>query len=285
MPSKTQTQLHRIQKPKHNTTPSGMDNSCLIIITLWVAITQSMAQNNESPSPLLLSPHCPDKCGNVSIPYPFGLVDGCYLEEDDPTKYLYYKIKCNDSVTPPMPIFGNSEVMNISLDGEMRAKSYISFSCYDSSFQFNTTYENRYTLGSCNDLEDVKDGSCNGVGCCQASLPDGVNDISTRLGSFSNHTKVYDFNPCSVAFVVASDAFKFQKRKLTYDLNYYLDHVKSPVVIDWAVGTENCSVAQAKGNSLCKNNTICEDPKNQVGYRCKCNKGFTGNPYLPQGCT
>uniref|UniRef100_A0A0E0QWW2 Protein kinase domain-containing protein n=1 Tax=Oryza rufipogon TaxID=4529 RepID=A0A0E0QWW2_ORYRU len=39
-------------------------------------------------------PGCPDKCGNISIPYPFGVKEGCYFD-------MTFSIACNLSTTPP----------------------------------------------------------------------------------------------------------------------------------------------------------------------------------------
>ncbi|TKV94529.1 hypothetical protein SEVIR_9G301500v4 [Setaria viridis] len=39
-------------------------------------------------------PGCPDKCGNISIPYPFGTKAGCYFDDT-------FSVTCNLSTTPP----------------------------------------------------------------------------------------------------------------------------------------------------------------------------------------
>jgi hypothetical protein len=39
-------------------------------------------------------PGCPDKCGNISIPYPFGTKAGCYFDKT-------FSVTCNLSTTPP----------------------------------------------------------------------------------------------------------------------------------------------------------------------------------------
>lgn len=38
----------------------------------------------------MAKPRCPDKCGNVTIPYPFGVGSSCYYNE-------WYEITCNSS--------------------------------------------------------------------------------------------------------------------------------------------------------------------------------------------
>ncbi|KAF7099205.1 hypothetical protein CFC21_100868 [Triticum aestivum] len=42
-------------------------------------------------------PGCPDRCGDVSIPYPFGTKDGCFLPG--------FQIICNDTFHPPRAFF------------------------------------------------------------------------------------------------------------------------------------------------------------------------------------
>ncbi|KAH9607353.1 hypothetical protein KSS87_010610, partial [Heliosperma pusillum] len=279
-----------------------------------------------SPSSLVIAPHCTSKCGNLTIPYPFGIEDGCYfIDKDNPNFYHpIMKLTCNDThYDPPQLILGsNLEILGISLqDPEIRIMNYISFSCYDGGestisfktwlrlgvFTLSSTKNNLIATGcdtyawfygvrhgepystgcmtECTKLQNVVDGDCNGVGCCEASLPNAVTNITVIAKSFYNHTNV-DFNPCSAAYPVAKDAFVFKRSNLTQTSGFYSKYPMLPVVFNWGIGTKNCSLAKAKGNCLCKNNTICSDLKtDQDGYRCDCETGFTGNPYLPRGCT
>uniref|UniRef100_A0A803M5H6 EGF-like domain-containing protein n=1 Tax=Chenopodium quinoa TaxID=63459 RepID=A0A803M5H6_CHEQI len=148
-------------------------------------------------------------------------------------------------------------------------------------------------ITGCFSESDVS-SKCEGLGCCQASIPDGVSNITLKAGTIMNHTYVVDFNPCSVAFVVAKDhlqqshsdemLFTIQSF-LKKDVSLYKDasELLYPAVYDWSIGTKDCKSAKAEGEQLlCKGNTKCvDDLPGQWGYRCECKPGFTGiNPYL-----
>lgn len=93
----------------------------------------------------------------------------------------------------------------------------------------------------CPILSNVVDGSCSGVGCCEVGFPDGLKNISMQVHSISNHSQVWDFNPCDYAFVVEKSEFNFSTAYLKNLPNKTL-----PMVLDWAVGNQTCEKAQNK---------------------------------------
>ncbi|KAB1199894.1 Wall-associated receptor kinase 2 [Morella rubra] len=56
------------------------------------------------------------------------------------------------------------------------------------------------------------------------------------------------------------------------------------VVFDWVIGNDTCVNAQTRLDYACGGHNTCYNSDNSNGYRCKCEEGYDGNPYLPDGC-
>lgn len=252
-------------------------------------------------------PGCPDKCGNLTISYPFGRL----------SHHLQHIHR-----NPPTALWGNIIVTAFSLDeAEMQVLQYIARDCYDK--QGNNTYNNdpwlslpppftisdtknkfiavgcdtyalfkgfrgeeRYITGCisfCDSLSSVDQDSCSGVGCCQTNIPSGMKNRTVELTSYNNsHLDIWGFNPCSYAFIVEEAEFKFSNK--TFQQLASLETV--PMIFNWAIGVEEdpCDEAQKRQDYVCKGNSTCVNPINRSGYVCKCKKGYEGNPYHPNGC-
>uniref|UniRef100_K4ALQ2 Protein kinase domain-containing protein n=1 Tax=Setaria italica TaxID=4555 RepID=K4ALQ2_SETIT len=66
----------------------------LRLATVAVVLSISWATAAADLRRPITLPGCPDKCGNISIPYPFGTKDGCYFDDT-------FSVTCNLSTTPP----------------------------------------------------------------------------------------------------------------------------------------------------------------------------------------
>lgn len=253
-------------------------------------------------------PGCEETCGNLSIPYPFGTREGCYLNN-------LYLITCNNS--RPYLRHGDADVLEISYEGQLRINSKMAYDCYDSQGNQTLHYQHelallsfsisskrnkftaigcdtnamiqgsvgqRYMTGCmslCENLKDVKNGSCSGIGCCQTSIPDEVKDFFITIDSFFHHLSVYNFSRCSYAFVVEEDGYNFSST----DLYKLRKESQFPMVLDWAIGNSSCLEARTNATTyLCQENSVCYDSQNGPGYNCKCSEGYSGNPYLKDGC-
>eukprot|EP00257_Ricinus_communis_P017027 XP_015575365.1 putative wall-associated receptor kinase-like 16 [Ricinus communis] len=267
----------------------------------------------------IAKPGCQDRCGNISIPYPFGLTDDCYYDEE-------FLITCDESFDPPKAFLTAStiNVTEITLDGKMHILQYVSRDCYNTSSGMDAgdnSESSRLTLSKfiisdtdnifvaigcntqatvlgyladandfayqvgcmsmCNSLEYVPNDTCSGIGCCQTSLAKGVNYFNVTVSNFENKPSIADFSPCSFAFLIQTQSFKFSSTNFT-DLRTV---VKVPLVLDWTISNHTCATLREKMlYNTCQGNSTCQDPENGSGYRCKCLDGYEGNPYLPNGC-
>ncbi|XP_054813256.1 wall-associated receptor kinase 2-like [Prosopis cineraria] len=252
-----------------------------------------------------LKARCDSKCGNVSIPYPFGTREGCFR---DPS----FLITCNSSSGFPIPYLrkGNIRVLNISLHpAEMRVSTLVPYDCYYPNgtnhrrkstltlkkFAISNTKNKFYVVGCdtyacligndfatgcvsvCSNLTHMTNGSCSGVGCCTTTFPQAIRNFNLSIGSYENHTHVLAFNPCSYAFVAEDGSFNFT----TQDLLNLHKRPTSPVLLNWAVDNQTCAHARQNSSSYaCKANSECYESEAGIGYLCRCKEGFKGNPYL-----
>jgi hypothetical protein len=59
-----------------------------------------------------------------------------------------------------------------------------------------------------------------------------------------------------------------------------------PAVLDWTLNESSCAAA-AKGSDygcVSKNSECLNSTSSAYGYVCRCNDGYNGNPYVPDGC-
>ncbi|KAK3428181.1 hypothetical protein EUGRSUZ_F04287 [Eucalyptus grandis] len=283
-------------------------------VRMMLMVGQLLLTLASRSSSQTVSSNCQETCGNVSVPYPFGIGEGCSLNN-------YFVIGCrvpDNTTSTPKPYLwdSNTEVLDISLDGELRINTYIGKDCYKdsgvrqqprtfaysvlSAFPFSNT-KNKFTaigcdtvaviagsngqgfssgcLSVCAGIDDVTDGACDGIGCCQTPIPKMLLNYNASVSSMNNHSNVWSFNPCSYAFIVEDKSFNFSRE----DLNGMKNRTVVPSVLDWAVWKETCNEAMKDPASFgCKAHSECFDSVNVPGYRCNCSSGYEGNPYL--GC-
>ncbi|XP_062094879.1 wall-associated receptor kinase 2-like [Humulus lupulus] len=289
-------------------------------LNLWLIVLMIGLINTMKLAAASLPRGCPDSstCGHLNVPYPCSTIENCTTLLGD--KFLINCLKSSDS-DHPIPLLWNSNIVvaNISLDGELEVMQYVAKECYDitaktliiykqsvADFSISETKNkfvavgcdtqatingqrgnSNYTTGcisSCqeSDLDSLGE-ACSGVGCCQISIPKGLNkNIEIQLTSFYNREYVAKFNPCSSAFIVDKDKFKFNS---TIVRSRQLAEIeKLPMVIDWSIENVSCDEAPKLENYSCKANSKCVNSTTGSGYICQWSEGYKGNPYLPHGC-
>ncbi|KAL7142348.1 hypothetical protein ABFS83_08G117700 [Erythranthe nasuta] len=266
----------------------------------------------------IAKPGCESKCGNLTVPYPFGIGkgSGCSINP-------WFDINCDTTFNPPKPFSPtvHLEVIDIT-DSQMRIKNQIAATCYNQHGKvttqtpfsmlldppFSISDANKFTIVGCDDLgmlygveggnstngcfstcsgrETVFDGHCTGIGCCQTSIPKGLTRFSTFLRSIDDHIKVASFNPCGYSFLAEHDTFTFHSSDIN-NVSFSNKTIENvPILLNFVIGNKNCSESQKSNDLACQKNSNCTDSDTIVdGYNCKCFPGYEGNPYLKPGCT
>ncbi|TVU14275.1 hypothetical protein EJB05_37735, partial [Eragrostis curvula] len=262
---------------------------------------------------MMAKPGCREKCGNLTIPYPFGIGLGCYYDHG-------FDLSCEDNRTFMHNSSSLMEIYDISLlTGQARVTTLIASRCYnDTSGWASTSTARFFTLSSkankltavgcntlaflggfnehraaagcfsmCLDKQSVdRSGQCSGMGCCQTSIASNLTSFNITFDERYDNSEVQEFNPCSYAFVVEEDWFKFEASYL--EGNNFTEKFKDgvPAVLDWVAGRTYCDEAVKNMSSYAciSKNSQCIKSPNAIGYLCSCNNGFAGNPYLVDGC-
>ncbi|PNT67402.1 hypothetical protein BRADI_3g27058v3 [Brachypodium distachyon] len=236
----------------------------------------------------------PTKCpgSSVAIPYPFNI-------PSNSSKLISpgFAISCES--TGPMLLLGNKSytVLNIALDqGYVRVTGDTVYSqCHNN----DSNTQNKFTVVGCDSMATLRSpargyiggcvsfcasmdssiisGACSGVGCCQASVPEKLTALDIELTSIRNQLPPFS----GKAFIVDQSSYVFSRHDLERNLT------NMPMVLDWSIKGASCEEARRAPRTFkCRDNTECYDVTNKTGYRCKCSKGFAGNPYLQglDGC-
>ncbi|CAB4304446.1 unnamed protein product [Prunus armeniaca] len=264
------------------------------VLLLWSSSTTTAALGAETP---MAKHNCATHCGNISIPFPFGIGPhkDCYFDE----------------------WFEMLEVLNVYANGTLPVNNPISFFCGEyrgqqpanlsgSPFVYSGKH-NKFTALSCGYLASVSSekyvvGGCRsicegtsispedceiGVNCCQTSIPPHLSVISTDTEDDSRARACKDI----YAFLVDQEWFRNNFTASNFSVLKDMDSV--PVVLDWSLGLENTSVTvfhRFTGQFP----RAYDDPKpyceklNATSTRprlvCSCPRGFEGNPYLGYDC-
>ncbi|KAM3296489.1 hypothetical protein ACQJBY_038702 [Aegilops geniculata] len=104
-------------------TPSRSRLLPLPVLLLILAGAAAIAGEQDEQQPIT-HPGCPDKCGNMSIPFPFGLMPGCFRER--------FQVTCDHSFDPPRAFLAGS--------GMTTATNTITLTESDSSALFDAPY-------------------------------------------------------------------------------------------------------------------------------------------------
>ncbi|PIA35625.1 hypothetical protein AQUCO_03500171v1, partial [Aquilegia coerulea] len=266
-------------------------------------------------------PGCLSSCGNISIPYPFGIGKGCYRNKA-------FEILCNTrqvllrdhqtssgTMAPYLGVTGH-EIKELSLERLRILGPYI-FNCYDQSGQVQhilsssstlnlsaspftiSNNENRLFAVGCdvvsyiadpdsnNSISDSLNASCFGIGCCQTTISRGLKTFELMVDSINTQARSWDsnFNGCSIAALLDGDSFDLYFESMGSQPDMDIDSLSTgTVALDWSY--ESCQDLTATNRSgiLCGNLSECINSTTGFGYRCRCKQGYHGNPYLPKGC-
>ncbi|KAJ0099648.1 hypothetical protein Patl1_21970 [Pistacia atlantica] len=223
-----------------------------IIFLSWPMISRTQAQ-------ALVKPGCPSKCGNITIPFPFGIREGCYIDD-------WFAIDC-DSNDKPFIKRIHLEVLEIFLNAE-------------SPFVFSQK-SNRFTALGCNNIAYMRVSEFSIVGGCLSTC-----DKKTKTGE----TGCYGINCCQTKIPSSLKVFN------TTNPQNVEKRTHVPVVLDWGILNSSFNLFAAHKQKGYNSTSSCQIYANFTSsianssstqfpvVHCNCRKGYEGNPYLLKGC-
>nr|GMD97461.1 wall-associated receptor kinase-like 1 [Ipomoea batatas] len=277
------------------------------MILLFVFLFFPSAAAAAAPS--LAKRGCEEWCGNVSIPFPFGIGEGCALDS-------WFLVKCDNSSNPPKPYLNSflqielqRQVVAVSLTNQTvtTLKSVVN-SCDNSAGEgrnaitngtdlsgspfYYSKSRNKFLFGGCGNSLLTQNSAvlagctaicgantssglpgCYGIDCCESPIPF---DLSSYSANFTNSgIGGSNLDRCNSAFLV--DQTWIPKQSTSLFIEY------APVVWIWTVQSKDFPAA-----TICRTSDDAAvqlaDGTSVSNFRCDCPTGEEGNPYIAHGC-
>lgn len=278
----------------------------LMLLHMLIITTLASAQKLQ-----IAKPGCKSLCGNVSIPYPFGMGSpSCFIGES-------FEISCRNSTTPFLRLTNDQELEVIRIDLErsstITVKNPITFwnngtmrqsqeaaNLTGSPFVFSQKL-NRFTAVSCGvlalmksvavnssetvgacmsicDTSPTRETSCNGMNCCQTTIPMNLKDFTTELDRESRNRE--EKKPM-YAFLVDQHWFQHTEFGKFSEIGK-METV--PVVLEWRL--YNWTRSNYTYGTKWRNSSTshCIGDGASQGVQCFCGPGYEGNPYVNNTC-
>uniref|UniRef100_A0A0E0LWJ0 Protein kinase domain-containing protein n=1 Tax=Oryza punctata TaxID=4537 RepID=A0A0E0LWJ0_ORYPU len=267
--------------------------------------------------------NCSTRCGNIEISYPFGVEPGCYHKGFNLTcdrSHQPPKLFLGDGSVEVLEVSIPTGTVRINSSSIVPTSSAVGTGNVNKTGKYHTwgglrkggpffisPYKNKFLVLSCSNVQVLLLGGdnstvnacatycppapqkgqpfqfpmrneCSGIGCCSAAIPKGYTSYSIQIQPAN---EISEFDAESSVYIAEEGSYN--ATRLIFETVSAL-----PALLDWAISNSTCGTkpSAAPAPACRSSNSYCQNYTSYVynGYQCRCNAGYQGNPYIPNGC-